>query len=117
MGAIFLERALAIEGWMAPRELFWLAEIAQNSDNIIEIGSYKGRSTRALCDNARGKVTAVDPWSGPYIRENGKMLFDQSVSWPEFQRNLDDVDNLTIFRGTFEHFSKINTNKNYDFIF
>lgn len=117
MGAIQLDRALAIEGWMAPTELAWLARNAQISKKILEIGSYKGRSTRVLCDNTQGHVIACDPWMGPYITNNDKVLFDQSKAWPEFQRNLSDVRNLTIFRGTFDQYIANNPEKDFDFIF
>ncbi len=117
MGDILLDRALAIDGWMSPVELEFLGKIAQSKDKIIEIGSYKGRSTRALCDNARGIVIAVDPWAGPYITDKESVLFDQAKSWDEFQRNLADVPNLTIFRGYFEEFCKQNTDTDFDFIF
>lgn len=117
MGAVYLDRALAIDGWMAPRELEWLANIARLSSKIIEVGSYKGRSTRVLCDNTYGHVTAIDPWDGPYITDKGKVLFDQAVAWPEFQANLADADNLTAFRGTFADFALINKDTDYDFIF
>ncbi len=117
MGAIQLDRALAIEGWMAPVELAWLANVAKLSDKIIEIGSYKGRSTRVLCDNARGRVTACDPWEGPYITDRESVLFDQAKSWAAFQRNLHDVNNLRIFRGTFDQFIKQNTETDFDFVF
>lgn len=57
-----LERALAIQGWMEPHELAWLATVATRSDIIVEIGAWKGRSTRALADHARGSVLVVDNW-------------------------------------------------------
>ncbi len=116
MGAIQLDRALAIDGWMAPAELAWLARTASISKNILEVGSYKGRSTRALCDNTTGRVTAVDPWQGPYITDKERVLFDQAKSWPEFQHNLFGVKNLTTFKGTFSEFGKINKDI-FDFIF
>jgi predicted O-methyltransferase YrrM len=117
MGDIQLDKATAIKGWMSLIELDWLARVAHCSDKILEIGSYKGRSTRALCDNAKGTVTAVDPWAGPYITNRGTVLFDQIESWNEFQRNLADVPNLTIFRGYFEEFCNQDTDTDFDFIF
>ena len=60
-----ISRALLIEGWMNEPDLHWLATEAQKHDRIVEFGSYLGRSTRALCDNARGWVLAVDDWWGP----------------------------------------------------
>lgn len=59
-----LAAALAIPGWMKPRELRWLAERAADADLVIEVGSWKGRSTRALGDHVRGSVFAVDTWEG-----------------------------------------------------
>ena len=57
--------ALSIEGWMQEPELVWLAQQASIHTCIVEIGSYKGRSTRALADNTTGNVIAVDTWTGP----------------------------------------------------
>jgi predicted O-methyltransferase YrrM len=117
MGDIHLDRALSIDGWMSPLELKWLAYAAKVSYKILEIGSYKGRSTRALCDNTRGIVQVIDPWEGPYYTNNNKVLFEQSQSWVEFQQNTSDVKNLLVFRGYFHEFAKINTVRNFDFVF
>src|SRR5208337_3325683 len=57
--------AMSIEGWMTPNELHYLAKSAAVHKEIVEIGSYLGRSTRALCDNTKGHVTAIDDWRGP----------------------------------------------------
>jgi hypothetical protein len=60
-----LSRALAIDGWMTEPELAWLWTAAQGHARIVEIGVYKGRSTRALAEATPGKVLAVDDWVGP----------------------------------------------------
>lgn len=57
--------SLNIAGWMTGNELLWLAEQAAAHKNIVEIGSYLGRSTRALCEHTSGMVWAVDDWRGP----------------------------------------------------
>lgn len=62
---IDITRALAITGWMEPFELEWLAEQAQSTERIIEIGSFRGRSTRAMADNTNGTIHVVDHWLPP----------------------------------------------------
>jgi len=57
-----IAEALAIPGWMSAAELLWLADHASRAREIVEIGSYVGRSTRALAENTLGRVTAVDLW-------------------------------------------------------
>jgi predicted O-methyltransferase YrrM len=56
--------ALAIDGWMNRSELRWLARRAQNATTTVEIGSWRGRSTRALTDHCPGLVYAIDTWAG-----------------------------------------------------
>ncbi len=57
-------KALEISGWMSQVDLEWLAEQAKTKDIIVEVGSYQGRSTRALGENVRICVFAVDDWQG-----------------------------------------------------
>lgn len=59
----FIREAEKIQGWMAPEELGWLARTARNSKIVIEIGTWKGRSTFALCATP-GKVYSVDHFKG-----------------------------------------------------
>lgn len=56
--------AEATQGWMTVKELEWLATQALDHERIVEIGSYLGRSTRALGDNTKGVVYAVDNFKG-----------------------------------------------------
>lgn len=63
--SINIQRALSIkEGWMTAEELTWLADQASKHEVIVEVGSYQGRSTRAMGDSAKGVVYAVDDWKG-----------------------------------------------------
>lgn len=53
---VSISRALAIDGWMSERELTWLAQQAREissrgSSVFVEIGTWKGRSARAIGDN------------------------------------------------------------------
>lgn len=74
-----VEAASMIDGWMDPMELYWLADKAVPAKKIIEIGSWKGRSTKAISMATLGTVFAVDNWSGsissedPMSQEIGRM--------------------------------------------
>lgn len=65
-----LEISKSIMGWLDPRESVLLYQLAQNMPYhgvIVEVGSYRGRSTVLLALGAReqnGTVYAVDPFEG-----------------------------------------------------
>ena len=84
-----IDKAIAIPGWMEERELQWLAEQANAHKCIVEVGSYLGRSTRALADNTTGRVYVIDDWLGPrdvMLRpEDRQQIFDT------FVRNMDGL--------------------------
>ena len=63
------ERILTIQGWMLERELNWLHETADNllvNSLVVEIGSWKGRSTAGIWDGMKlnGKLVTIDNWLG-----------------------------------------------------
>ena len=66
-----LEAALSIQGFTRPIELsllYHLALLGRDPGDVVEIGSYLGRSTvvlaRAVADAGLGRVVAVDPHKG-----------------------------------------------------
>lgn len=75
--ALNLNRAKAIDGWMPDSELEILAMLAYNRGPILEIGSYKGRSTAALIDNGLGPVHCVDPWIDSYYDKGQHNVFGE----------------------------------------
>lgn len=64
-----LDGARAIKGWMFPEELLWLAETARGLRRIIEVGSYMGRSARAMLDNSEAHIWCVDSWATAYTSD------------------------------------------------
>jgi hypothetical protein len=75
-----------IEGWMFTEELEWLADKAKDMDSVVEIGSWKGRSTVTLCKSCPGMVWAIDPWR------------DCMDAYDEFIRNTKKTVDLIIMR-------------------
>lgn len=53
-----------IAGWMAWDELAYLATKAKDAKVIVELGSWKGRSTKAMAMTTKGRIYAVDSWRG-----------------------------------------------------
>jgi hypothetical protein len=49
---------------MSVEELNWLHNTAKKMGSIIELGSWKGRSTHALASGCPGIVTAIDHFKG-----------------------------------------------------
>lgn len=90
-----IQNALKIQGWMQPAELEWLAKQASTRKLIVEVGSWLGRSTRAMADNLQpGAVLyAVDTWEGtPGPGECAERLIGKPKDWllQEFIRNIGD---------------------------
>ena len=86
---INIERALKIDGQMWDAELQWLAEQASQHHCIVELGSYLGRSARALLDNSPGTVIAIDKFS-PHGPEKRDWVLTQ------FLANTSDCPNLCV---------------------
>ena len=87
-----IERALTIKGWMSHNELMWLADRASKHHTIVEVGSYCGRSTRALGDNCPGVVHAVDSWPDVAAIGPRQTTTDCDIrTYDIFKLNLDDL--------------------------
>lgn len=81
------DAANAIRGYMTWEELAWLAEMAANKDVVVEVGSWLGRSTKALAATARGQVFAVDHWRGS-VDDPTEQEAKKIDVWAEFNHNL-----------------------------
>jgi hypothetical protein len=85
----------SIDGWLSEREALLLYELAGNVPafgQIVEIVSYKGKSTIALSFGAQhkkreGSVWAVDPHEG-VISHNDH---NKKNTFSEFQKNIHDT--------------------------
>lgn len=113
----WMNKALAIDGWMSVEELAWLGNQASKHSIAVEIGSYLGRSTYAIGSTIKERVYAIDNWYGPtdswvYLTdETRKILFDQ------FKTNLKDlINSRKVFPIKMDH-RKIELNVKPDFVF
>jgi hypothetical protein len=89
-----IDNALKIEGWVEPDELQRIAEWSSNRHKIIEIGSWKGRTTRAICDNTDDLVVTIDHWEGALEPVDDGFWevdkFGPDYVYNMFQKNLAD---------------------------
>jgi len=88
-----------IQGWMTKDELQFLAGAAKNVGSIVEIGSWKGRSTFALLENCEGPVYAVDHWLGSEGEREGPHAEAATTDiFAEFMFNVGHFANLHVVR-------------------
>lgn len=92
---INLENAKLCDGFMCDSELEWLAKESKTSNVVIEIGSWHGKSTRAIGDNVKGAVIAVDHWNGSEAEtgthHSSAKLMNGDHAYDEFMRNNIDL--------------------------
>jgi predicted O-methyltransferase YrrM len=94
---IKIERASSIKGWMNIVELQYLAESANKSTDICEVGSWLGRSSCAIAENTSGHLTCIDTWLGTEEQEiNGEEIGKDVL--PKFLINLSHLDNVTAIK-------------------
>jgi hypothetical protein len=108
-----------IEGWMSPDELNWLYETAKGMDSIVEVGSWKGRSTHALLSGCKGTVTAIDTWKGsqgedgnPHIEATEHDIFNDC-----FMKNVGHFPNLVPIQAESLEAVKKFADKSVDMVF
>lgn len=86
-----IERALQIPGLTSDDDVRWLAEHASAHMAILEIGGFKGRSTRALADATSGVVFVIDDWNNSIVGHA------DGAARALFHRNLGDVLGSKVF--------------------
>lgn len=91
---IDISHALTVEGWMSTPELEYLAELAEKSQCILELGSWRGRSTSCLAANTSGIVVATDTWQGSVEHHAQLQGKPTSGLWFAFQQNTSRYENI-----------------------
>jgi glycosyltransferase involved in cell wall biosynthesis len=88
-----------IEGWMTPEELEFLYQKSKEMKTVIEVGSWKGRSTDALLSGCKGTVTAVDHFQGSDdVNDSTKELGQKEDVYSQFIENVGHYKNLRIHK-------------------
>lgn len=105
-----------IEGWMTNGELTWLSGVALGMDSIVEIGSWKGRSTQALLNSCSGTVYSVDHWQGSPDDPSGFLAKQEDV-YKQFVENVGYYPNLRVLRMPSLEAAETFNGKKADFIF
>lgn len=107
-----------IDGWMFHEELQWLYGQAMKMKNVVEIGSWMGRSTHALLSGCPGTVYAVDHFKGsPTEREtNHKRALTEDI-YSIFKQNMSEFKNLVTLKLDSIEASKIFAPKGIDMVF
>lgn len=85
-----------VDGWLHPKEgrlLYRLAKRCKGRGRIVEIGSWKGKSTIFLSYGSRegcgAKVHAIDPHTGS--PEHSTLFGGKVWTFEEFQRNIENA--------------------------
>ena len=104
-----------IEGWMTDEELNFLYELSKKYDTIAEIGSWKGRSTNALCSGSKGTITAIDHFEGS-ASDKDKTHGAIGV-YEEFTRNTKYFKNLNVVKKSGDKAVKDFKDKSFDMVF
>jgi SAM-dependent methyltransferase len=63
---------LRIQGWKTVEELVWLARHAAKSNLVIDVGCWRGRTTKIMSAVCPGVVIAVDHLRSPYTGETAR---------------------------------------------
>jgi predicted O-methyltransferase YrrM len=89
-----------VHGWTTEKELKFLAEKAENASNVVEIGSWKGRSTKVLLEASEGFVHAIDHFKGTSEVGDGwsGFLAEEQDIYEEFMKNVGDYANLRVHK-------------------
>lgn len=122
-----LEHAKKIQGWMTEAELAFLYAIAESMNShgkVVEVGSWKGRSTVAICSALKQKnqieFYAIDTFRGdPEINSNEIFKLDivEDLIYKEFQENTAEFTFLKTIRANSEQAVNNFADESLDWIF
>lgn len=108
---------VGVEGWMTENELRWLANQSEKTTSVLEVGSWKGRSTIALLENCRGVVYSVDHFKGSDEEIHKRIIEREGSIFSQFAKNVDPYENLVVVKMDSLKASTLFPDKSIDMIF
>lgn len=97
-----LDKTNVVEGWLTQKEALFLFESAKlvgSENSIVEIGSWKGKSTVALLEGSKQGnspiIYAVDPHTGS---EEHREMYGKVDTYETFLQNIARFDNLGLIK-------------------
>lgn len=102
-----IDQGMAIQGWKTREELAWLAGHASRAKFVLDVGCWRGQTTKVMAAVCRGTIIAVDHVWGTYSGEWGRNeILKTESSWDiiqNFQANLEaEMHEARVF-GIFEN--------------
>lgn len=106
-----------LAGWMSFAEQNFLFENARNMESVIELGSWKGKSTHALLSSGCPHVYAIDTWKGSEFEPEAHAEAATGSVFEEFKANVGHFPNLTIIQNDINEAVKATTDRAVDMVF
>lgn len=116
-GYFFGYQSPQIAGWFSYPEQLFMYEAGKNMESAIELGSWKGKSTHALCSSGCPDVTAIDTWAGSEFEPEAHAEAKTGSVEAEFRKNLKDFPNLKIIKADINEAVKDIPDKSVDMVF
>ena len=91
---------MTIRGWLDEDEAIWLNKQAQQMTDIIEIGSWCGRSTYCLLTGCKGTVYAIDTFLGSPDEPHWQAYARDAKVYEQFLSNVGKFPNLRTLKMT-----------------
>jgi|SRR6185437_14872011 len=113
-----IETAEKIQGWMSRHELEWLYDHAEKSSSVVEIGSWRGRSTYAMLASGVTTLFSVDHWHGSPSEINDCHSDAKTRDiHAEFRASVGSFPNLIVIRNDSETASRSFEDGSVDMVF